>query len=357
LIRFERWYYASRVAPVFAHLSLSPVGFLGLLFAITVALTAYLVIDGRRRPKEKRRFLWLQATVLFLIGSAVSLVLPAFLTGRGSVELDLRSWGLLAVMGMLSALIVQRTVAIQHGIDPERVFDAWLFGGLAALAGARILHVAVNWSDYAAQPLAAVWLFDGGLVWLGAFLGYAAFVAGYSAWHKLGASFFDALAVGLPIGHGVSRIGCFLAGCCWGRPTELFGVRFGPGSIAFEALLRDGRLLPGATSTLALHPTQLYEAAFELSLGVFLFLRSRSEAWRARPGALACIYIFAYSGARFLLEMLRDDPDRSFLMRIPDGAPLVLSTSQVLSIALSLLGLWGWKRLEPRDRIQLAATL
>jgi phosphatidylglycerol:prolipoprotein diacylglycerol transferase len=217
----------------------------------------------------------------------------------------------------------------------------------------------VNFGDYAARPLSALWLFDGGLVYLGAVGGYVVFVASYSAWHRLGAAFFDVLAVGLPIGHGIGRIGCFLAGCCWGRPTgfEDLGVRFGPGSIAFETLAREGHLLAGAVTTEALHPTQLYEAAFELALGGFLLVRSRSEAWRARPGALACVYVFAYSSARFLLEMLRDDPDRSYLLRVPDGAPLLLSTSQVLSIGLSLLGLWAWKRLERRDSIQLVATL
>jgi phosphatidylglycerol:prolipoprotein diacylglycerol transferase len=345
------------VAPVFAHLSLSPGGFMALLLALTVGLTAYLIFDGIRRPKEKRRFLWLQAILFFVAGCAVSLVLPAFFAARGTVELDLRSWGLFAVIGMFAGLFVQRTVATWRGIDPEHVFNVWLFGGLAGLAGARMLHVAVNWSDYAGQPLAALWLFDGGLVYLGMVLGFIAFVAAYSAPNKLGPAFFDALAVGLPIGHGISRIGCFLAGCCWGRPSELFGVRFPPGSIVFETLAYQGRLAAGAALTEPLHATQLYEAGFELLLGAFLLVRSRSEASLARPGALACIYVFAYSGSRFMLEMLRDDSDRSFLLRLPEAAPLVLSTSQVLSVALSLLGLWAWKRLDRRPSIQLAPTL
>jgi phosphatidylglycerol:prolipoprotein diacylglycerol transferase len=316
-------------------------------------LSIFLVVEGYRK---KRALLgWIQGAGLFLGGGAILVALPFMVHLPDPVAMDLRTWGLLCAIGMFTGFFVQRGAASARGIDPEDVFNLWIYGGTLGLVLSRALHVAVNWDDYRAAPLSALSIFDGGLVFLGALVGYLGFVLVYTAWRRLPrAELFDALALGLPFGHAIARIGCFLAGCCWGRPTALpLGVHFPEGALAFASYASRGLLPAGATATPALHPTELYEATFGFALGAYLVLRARRRDLPA--GAIACLYLILYSVGRFFIEMLRDDPDRSYVLRLPAEVPLLLSTSQVLSVGLALLALWSWKRLERSP--ELAPTL
>lgn len=122
------------------------------------------------------------------------------------------------------------------------------------------------------------------------------------------------LAPCIPAGHCLGRIGCFFGGCCFGKPTDgIFGVVFPEGSIPYE-------YYGGAV---AVHPTQLYEAAFLLLLALFLWKFGKKEAFP--------LYLILYGAGRFLLEFLRND-DRGLIPGIP------LSPAQCISVVLFLLG-------------------
>jgi prolipoprotein diacylglyceryltransferase len=136
-------------------------------------------------------------------------------------------------------------------------------------------------------------------------------------------------------------VGCFLAGCCYGKVT-LLGVRFPPASVAYHELARAGLVAPGAAFTPALAPTQLYEAAGEAMLFTLLLLLRRRQRF---PGSLALVYAMGYALLRATVEVLRGDSSRGFLFEIslprlagwldlPAHQPLALSTAQVLSLAL-----------------------
>ena len=143
---------------------------------------------------------------------------------------SLPTYGLLVSIGVLVGLWVSVRNSQRQGINAE---DAWNLGVIVVLCGilgAKILYIVNDWSYYASHPreifsigtLQAGGVFSGGLI--------AAFAA--AAWyvrrHRMPAlGTCDAFAPGLALGHSIGRVGCFAAGCCYGKPTEHFwGVTF-----------------------------------------------------------------------------------------------------------------------------------
>ena len=97
---------------------------------------------------------------------------------------------------------------------------------------------------------------------------------------------------GLAIAQGFGRIGCFLAGCCYGAKTDLpIGVVFPVNSLA--------------PAGIHLHPTQIYSSIFDFILGIFLLYYSKKQR---KDGKILGMYLMVYSVGRFLVEFLRNDP-------------------------------------------------
>jgi phosphatidylglycerol:prolipoprotein diacylglycerol transferase len=136
----------------------------------------------------------------------------------------------------------------------------------------------------------------------------------------------DFVMSGLPLGHALGRLGCFLNGCCYGMPTQcLCGVVYPENSAPWY---RFGHA--------PLHPTQLYEAAFNLLLYLFfLWYYPR----RRRQGNVVALYLLLYPLARFLNEWLRGDERLKWMG---------LSLAQEISVLLFLTGLVLWFSL-PRN--------
>jgi hypothetical protein len=138
---------------------------------------------------------------------------------------------------------------------------------------------------------------------LGALLGAAIAVAIIGSRFHLGGAVFDLAIPSIPVGMAIGRIGCFVAGCCFGTPLALpWGVRYNAGSSPFRFLVSRGLVAPDATQTGLLHPVQLYEAAADLLL-VLLVVRVRHR-FRS-PGASALAFGAMYGTARFALEFVR----------------------------------------------------
>ena len=213
------------------------------------------------------------------------------------------------------------------------------------------------WRD--CTSLFAIW--EGGLVFYGG-VAAAAVVALVFA-RREGWSFGDVgdlFAPALAIGHAFGRLGCFAAGCCFGKETAArFGVAFPRGSVAFDVLERAGAIPLGAGETPPLHPTQLYEAAGELALfGLLCALRPRL---RRRPGALLLCYLGLYALFRFVVEIFRGDVLRGFPIELatprlalwlglPPAEPIFLSAGQIGSL-LTLAAVAAaliWRHRAPR---------
>jgi phosphatidylglycerol:prolipoprotein diacylglycerol transferase len=209
----------------------------------------------------------------------------------------LPTYGLMVATGLIVGLLVITHLAKKNGVDPD---DAWNLGIIAILSGilgAKILMVIVEWQRYSSDlfsTMQAGGVFSGGVV--------AAFIAGTwyvrrnrMPWLKT----TDVFAPGLALGHAFGRLGCFAAGCCYGKPTNLpWGVKF---SDEWAHRISDTPL------GVHLHPTQLYEFLVELLNFFLLFWLIRRKRF---DGQIIGTYLFSYGVARFFLEFLRDDAGR-----------------------------------------------
>ena len=241
------------------------------------------------------------------------------------------TYGFLVSLGVLTGLWISVRNSNKQGIDPD---DAWNLGIVAVLAGivgAKILYFINDWDFYTAHPreifswstMQAAGVFSGGLL--------AALAA--SAWyirkHNMPAmATCDAFSPGLDFGHAIGRLGCFAAGCCWGRPTShAWGVTF-RNPLAHE--------LVGTPLNQALEPTQLFEAAVELANFFILMWMLKRKKF---DGQVFAAYLILYGVARYFLEYLRDDPGRGSVF----GG--IMSGTQLISIGLVVAGgvIW-WLR-------------
>ncbi len=248
------------------------------------------------------------------------------------------SYGLLVAVGFFLGLWMAVRLARRQGLDADRVFNLGVYMALVGFAGAKVLLVAADWAYFSAHPgqIFSLQSLQAGGVFYGGFLAAIMFAAWYV--RRVGLPFLkvaDAFAPGVSLGHAVGRLGCFAAGCCWGKPS----------SAPWAVIFRDpyAHEMFGVPLGIPIHPTQLYEAAAEGL--IFLFLM---WSWRRRAfdGQILSSYMALYGAARFLIEFFRDDPDRGFLL---NGS---LSTSQFIALFLVLLsaGLWWWKRQTPLVR-------
>jgi phosphatidylglycerol:prolipoprotein diacylglycerol transferase len=255
----------------------------------------------------------------------------------------LPTYGFLVSLGVLLGLWISVRNSEKQGIDGEKAWNFGILVVLSGIVGAKVLYIINDWGSYAAHPkdifsistLQAGGVFSGGLV--------AALVA--AAWYirrnRLPAlATCDAFAPGLALGHAIGRLGCFSAGCCWGKPTNAWwGVTF-TNPLANE--------LVGTPLGHPLQPTQLFEAAVELANFLFLtwlFARKRFD------GQVFAAYLVLYGVARYLLEYLRDDPGRGSVF---GGA---MSGTQLISIGLVILGglIW-WLRSGVAKAVPAQAT-
>jgi phosphatidylglycerol:prolipoprotein diacylglycerol transferase len=241
------------------------------------------------------------------------------------------TYGFLVALGVLVGLWISVRNSEKEGINPDH---AWNFGiviVLSGILGAKILYIINDWSTYAAHPreiftlstLQAGGVFSGGLI--------AALIAAiwYIRRHHMPAlTTCDAFAPGLALGHAIGRVGCFAAGCCFGKPTTHFwGVTF-TNPLAAS--------LVGTPLNVPLQPTQLFESAVELAnFFILMWVLKR----RKFEGQVFGLYLMLYGVARYFLEFIRDDPGRGSVF----GG--VMSGTQLISIFLVIGGgiIW-WLR-------------
>jgi phosphatidylglycerol:prolipoprotein diacylglycerol transferase len=231
----------------------------------------------------------------------------------GSVPIH--TYGFLIAIGFLVAVLVIRSLCKKSGLDIEKTLDFTFWLLLVGFIGARILFIITKWSDFAADPMDMLRVWEGGLVFLGGPILCVPFAIWYMKKNNLPLwKTMDVLIPGLTINHMFGRFGCLSAGCCYGKPTGSdWGVR-----LYSDLVDKDLQGVP-------LHPTQLYEAGslFVLFLGLLWVFKKKSF-----DGQVALTYFMAYPIIRSIIEVFRGDLIRGFVI---DG---ILSTSQFLSILI-----------------------
>ena len=208
--------------------------------------------------------------------------------------LTLYSYGLMLVIAFLSSTwlagrAAKRLPAELVAIPPQQIVDFSCASLLGGILGGRLLYVLLQRDEFVRAPSEALALWHGGLIWYGGFLGGV--LAGGLYIRSKGLDFLRVMDQFIPflvLGHAIGRLGCFLNGCCYGKPTQLWcGVTF-----------------PG--QSVRVLPTQLFEAAGLVVLfGVLR--RLQQPEWLRHPGRLFGLYLISYAVFRFLIEFLRGD--------------------------------------------------
>ena len=249
------------------------------------------------------------------------LTIPAFdLAGRTLGPFTLHTYGVLLAVAFLAGLWVASRQAKRAGLDASKITDMAVWVLIAGLVGAKALLVGVEWSYFSRNPKDVFSIFQSGGVFYGGLIGGILVAALLVRRYRLpGWATADVLAPGVAIGQAIGRLGCFSAGCCWGRATSV------PWAVTFTDVYAARQV--GTPIDTALHPSQLYES-FVVFL-VFLFLLWLAPRKRFH-GAVTLAYVALYSVARFVLEFWRGDAERGTWFGH------TISTSQLIAIALLL---------------------
>jgi phosphatidylglycerol:prolipoprotein diacylglycerol transferase len=243
--------------------------------------------------------------------------------------LTIYAYGFFVALGFVAGVVLANLKARKEGIPFDRVVDLFFYSVLSAILGSRILFVLLHLSAYRENPLEVFRIWEGGLVFYGGLILAIGVSLAYMKWHRLPIwKWADLFSPSIALGLFFGRMGCFFAGCCYGKETSLFwGVTFtNPNSLA--------RL------NVPLHPTQLYEAGSSLAIFFFLNWMGRKKAF---DGQIFWFFLFLYSAARFLIEVLRDDP-RGFIFGD------LLSTSQGFGILLAMISIFMLFYLKRKQR-------
>lgn len=249
--------------------------------------------------------------------------------------LKIPAYGTMALLGMAASLALAVRLAKRYGIAGYDVMYACCYGGFGLVLGAKLFYAIPFLGEFV-----SIWKKEGvsyiiqnageifsrmfaGYVFYGGLLGLAAGVGLYVTYRKVPFSVYaDVMAVVIPLFHGFGRIGCFLAGCCYGREYQgRFSVTFpeNPYEPGIEAVSR--------------FPVQLLESGCNFLLFFFLVLYGRKKH---PAGRLMGIYLTAYPAIRFFTEFFRGDAVRGVL----ELGDISLSFSQFISLILFPIGLY-----------------
>ena len=241
-------------------------------------------------------------------------------------DFTVHTYGVLLGVGFLLAVFLAREEGRRAGIDPDVMLDLSFYLLFGAILGSRLFYALTNWPEFAENPIDVLKFWRGGLVFYGGLI--FAFLIGTWYVRKYRLNFqklADAAAPSIALGQALGRLGCFSAGCCYGKPTTSF----------WAITFRDPDSL--APLGVPLHPAQLYESA--ATFGIFLALISMRR-WERFQGRLLWYYLLFYSAARFIIEFFRGDP-RGWAF------PGLLSTAQATGIPVVLFALFMILRKKP----------
>lgn len=232
-------------------------------------------------------------------------------------SLTVHGYGFMIGVGFILAMLLAEYRAKKLGLREESVIDITIIAGLSGFLGAKLLYVIVEFDAFVKNPKAV--LGSAGFVVYGGIIAGVLCCMLYCKIKKLNfLEYFDLVMPEIALAQGFGRIGCFLAGCCYGKETSAwYGVTFPADCLA-----------PAGVSLI---PTQLFSAAGDFIFALILFILQRTlyKKKKKTSGIVTAVYLMLYAVGRFLIEFLRNDPR---------GAVGVLSTSQFIAIFMFAAG-------------------
>lgn len=233
---------------------------------------------------------------------------------------QIHTYGLFVAMGFIVGLIVAVRMGKAGGFSPGRVLDMGFIIILWAIIGSRMAYVLLNISYYRHHPLEILKIWQGGLVFSGGLVFVVLAMLWYLRHHHL--PFWkvgDLFAPAVSIGQAIGRMGCFMAGCCYGTPTDM------PWGVVFT----DPNTL--APRNIPLHPTQLYASVSGILIfAVLLVLKAKKKF----EGQVFLWFLILHSTSRLLMERLRGD-NRGLI----PGTEMTLT--QLMALIILLAGVAG----------------
>ena len=228
----------------------------------------------------------------------------------------IHGYGLMIGLGVMAALLLGDYRAKKFGLNGDHIYGMTFSAVILGFVAARILFIITEWENFLQNPMQ--YLAGAGFVVYGGIIGGALTIYGFCKIKKIDMlSYLDLMIPSVALAQGFGRIGCFLAGCCYGKETDSFlGVVFTNSDFA-----------PNGVKVL---PTQLFMAGGDLIIMAILLWYAAKRPMRGRTSAL---YLILYSTGRFAIEFLRND-DR--------GTVGALSTSQFIAIFTLLAGVLGF---------------
>jgi len=251
------------------------------------------------------------------------------------------SFGVAMLASFLVAAYVVRLGMERIGEDPEIAWDLVFMAVLGGIGGAKLYYVLLNFPRFMDEGFSFL-LARGGLVWYGGFFLAAVLVIWEMKRKKLPVpKMLDVSAPALAIAYAVGRVGCFLVGDDWGRPTDSWvGIAFPQGAppTRVDVIQRDfgiqvdPDLVAQYGQVVPVHPTQLYEVGMST---LIFFVLWRLRFHEHKPGWLFALWLVLAGLERFIVEFFRAKDDRFF------G---VITLAQVISLGIVALGVVGLSR-------------
>ncbi|HTR47472.1 MAG TPA: prolipoprotein diacylglyceryl transferase [Verrucomicrobiae bacterium] len=245
-------------------------------------------------------------------------------------SIPIYTYGVLAAAGFLLGLFYARWQAPRAGLPPELIWNLGVYGILIALISSKLWLLASEWDYYSASPgrIFSIATFQSAGTFYGGILGGIVWVIVYTRITQMPLlGVLDLAAAPVALGHTLGRLGCFVAGCCYGKPTSL------PWAVTFTSPIAER--IAGTPLNIPLHPTQLYEAAAEFVNVLLLVWIGARQRFR---GQLIGAFFILYGVERGVIEFFRGDPGRTLMFH--DSVSLM----QLVSVGLILTGAALWWR-------------
>ncbi|MEG2353762.1 MAG: prolipoprotein diacylglyceryl transferase [Clostridium sp.] len=229
--------------------------------------------------------------------------------------ISVKGYGLMIAIGIIAAIILLDKRRASYGYDEDKIWNMTIITILSGLLGGKLLYIVTDFKELIGRPLTLENMGYGFVIY-GAIISGTIVIWMYcrkQKWDTL--NVLDLVIPSIPLAQGFGRIGCLLAGCCYGGPTTLpFGIEF--------------KNSPFVDAGVHRHPTQIYSAIFGFCLAAFLIWYDKNK--EHKDGQLVGLYFIIYSIGRFIVEYLRVDPRGNIGM---------LSTSQFIAIFTLIFGI------------------
>ncbi len=244
----------------------------------------------------------------------------------------LHTYGLFVATGFLAGLMVTIKIGKANGVTAQQTMDIGFLMIVAAIIGSRLLYILMNISHYMERPLDVFKMWQGGLVFSGGIVCVILAVIWYTRRHQLPFwKMADMWAPAMAIGQGIGRIGCFMAGCCYGKPT---GSRWGLVFTNPHSL---------APLNISLHPTQLYSSVGNL---IIFFILMRLHRKKRFDGQVFLWLLVLHSTARLFVERFRGD-DRGMVF---ESGMTITQLLTLMILVAAIVALFIFKRRQTRNQ-------